>query len=253
MLKILTFNLRYNDDGDGNSVAERAPRVEAVIAPYRPDLMGFQEATPRWMALLTQDYGGEYDYFSKCRDEDAREAAPIFWRRDRFRCLDRGYFWLSDTPDQCSMGYDSWGCYRICTWVTLEDLAEGGSFTYFNTHFGFGDWEQMRSVELVLARMKSIAEGRAIFTGDLNMHMEAPAYRALREALVDVNMATMKDLRPTYHNYEPDRSDPESHIDYCFVTGETFRPRDSRRVDGLVDGKFPSDHYGVYSEIEALR
>lgn len=248
MIDIVTFNLRYNDDVGNNSVAERAPRIRRVVDAYSPDLMGFQEATPRWMGLLQPGYQERYDCFTKCRDQEAREAAPIFWKKDRFRCLDRGYFWLSDTPDVCSMGYDQWGCYRICTWVTLEDLGSGEKFSYFNTHFGFGDWEQTRSVELVLDRIAKIAPGKAILTGDLNMSMDSAPYKLLSRTMTDVNMATVRDLRPTYHNYEPDRNDPESRIDYCFVSG--FRPVDSKRMDALVDGNFPSDHYGVFSRID---
>lgn len=249
MLKVVTFNLRYNDDEHGNSVAERVPRLKWVLSQYDADLMGFQEATPRWMEHLRRDYGDAYDCFTKCRDEEAREAAPVFWKKDRFECVDQGYFWLSDTPDVPSRGYDAWGCYRICTWVTLRDKREGGAFTYFNTHFGFGDREQMCSVKLVLDRVSRISAGGAILTGDLNMHMESPAYRELSRHLTDVNMATVRDRRPTYHDYDINRADPEDHIDFCFISREHLRPIASRRMDETVDGEFPSDHYGVYSEI----
>lgn len=249
MLKVVTFNLRYNDDENGHSVAERAPRLRRVLSGYDADLMGFQEATPKWMELLRRDYGEAYDFFTKCRDEEAREAAPVFWKKDRFECVDKGYFWLSDTPDVPSLGYDAWGCCRICTWVTLRDKKKSGVFTYLNTHFGFGDREQMLSVKLVLDRISRIAGDRVILTGDLNMHMGTQSYQELAKHLVDVNMATVRDLRPTYHDYDIHRADPESRIDFCFISRETLRAITSRRMDEMVDGKFPSDHYGVYSEI----
>lgn len=46
MPKVITFNIRYTDDPNGNSIAERAPRLKKVIDGRDPDLIGFQECTP---------------------------------------------------------------------------------------------------------------------------------------------------------------------------------------------------------------
>ncbi len=250
MWKTVTYNLRYNNDKDGNSIRERAPRLKRVLGGYDADLMGFQEILPEWMGYLQRDYNGTYEIFAKYRGPgENSEAAPVLWRRERFECLDRGYFWLSETPDRESCWYHEGELNRICTWVKLRDKQEGACFTYFNTHLGFGDREQLMAARLILARIAEIADGRAILTGDFNLHKETAAYRELTRVLTDCNEATAKDRRPTYHDYNRNCTDSEKLIDFCFVTPETMRPIASKRMDEMVEGGYVSDHWGVYSEI----
>lgn len=247
-MKIVTYNLRCQDDENENSIDERAPRLKRILSAYDADVIGFQEVTPRWLWHLERDYGGEYEIFSRYRGGAWQEAVPILWKKDRFECMDQGTFWLSDTPDQESAGYDETGCYRICMWATLRERESGRIFTYFNTHFGFGKKEQAASVRLVLERIGK-AEGPAILTGDFNLNRQEEGYRELAGYLVDVNAATDNDRRGTYHNYGRENEEPKNQIDFCFVTPGGLEPVRSRRMDELVEGKFVSDHYGVYSEV----
>ena len=59
---------------------------------------------------------------------------------------------------------------------------------------------------------------------------------------------TTNDMRSTFHGYSLTEEKYE-HIDYCFVNSKVT-PIYSHIIDTLVDGKFPSDHYGLYTEIE---
>ena len=92
-LRILSFNIRYCDDPNGNAISERAPRLYCVTEPYEADVIGFQEYyTPRWETYIQQYYGEKYDMFIKHRADADYEATPILWRKDRFECLKTGYF-----------------------------------------------------------------------------------------------------------------------------------------------------------------
>jgi endonuclease/exonuclease/phosphatase family metal-dependent hydrolase len=64
----------------------------------------------------------------------------------------------------------------------------------------------------------------------------------------DVNAKTVNDMRSTYHGYNPEKNQ-NIHIDYCFVDSQ-ITPIHSHIIDEVVDGKFPSDHYGLFSKIE---
>lgn len=244
----VTYNLRYQDDENGNSIDERAPRLKQILSAYNADLIGFQEVTPRWLWHIEEDYGGEYEIFSRYRDEVSREAVPILWKKERFCCIERGCFWLSDTPDEESAGYDESGCYRICMWVKLREVESGRIFAYFNTHFGFGEAEQAASVRLLKDRIQAAAVP-SVLTGDFNLNRKSRGYRELTCFLTDVNAATDNDLRGTWQNYERENADPQNQIDFCFIT-EGLSPCGSRRMDELVDGCFASDHYGVCARIE---
>lgn len=250
-MKVITFNIRCKDDQGGNSIAERAPRLKTILDKYDADIIGFQEVTEKWMPFLNEDYGEEYEMFNRWRSQSSHESTPILWKKSMFECLDRGYFWYSSTPHLESKGDDSYGHCRLCMWVTLRSKIDGSQFTYFNTHFGFGDKYQCESAQLVLDHIKAMNIQNAILTGDLNMTKRSPAYKVLASELVDVNMATVKDTRTTIHHYKP--SDLNDWIiDFCFVSRNTIIPVTSKRIDDTVDSMLPSDHYGVYSEVEVL-
>lgn len=248
-MKIVSFNIRSRSDANGHSISERAPRVKELIDRCDPDIIGFQEVIPEWMEHIPDDYGEKYEIFHKFRDDTRDiEGSPILWKKDVFDCLDKGYFWYSDTPDVSSKGWDSIGCFRICMWAKLCRKADGKVFWFYNTHFGFGDQCQLDSVDLLFRRMDTAGADTVIMTGDFNMHHHYKAYAAMTERLADLNMMTAKNLNHTFHGYDLN-CENKTPIDYCFITPETVTPVSYRRMDEIFEGKFPSDHYGL--EIEA--
>lgn len=251
-LKIISFNIRFCDDPDGNSIAERAPRLQAVTAPYAADLIGLQEYRPAWEEKIQGIYGEEYEIFNRYRAEyPDNEGSPILWRKDRFSCRNTGYFWLSDTPEIQSRGWDEvCNCYRMCVYAVLEEKNSGKRFTVMNTHFGFGDRGQVASCELIHCYSQKIGPYPVILVGDFNMRPTSLAYRAMCGHFTDVNAVTARDWRCTSHAYHPETM-AEEHIDYCFISRD-IRALEQKIIDELVDGKYPSDHYGLYSRVELL-
>ena len=244
-LKVISFNIRFRDDANGHAIAERAPRLDALTAPYDADVLGFQEYTPAWEEHVARIYGEKYEIFNKYRAESNHEGGPILWKRDRFDCLGRGWFWLSDTPEIESRGWDErFNCYRMCVYAVLKEKQSGTSFVFMNTHFGFGDNGQVRSADLIHTYRQKLSEYPAFVVGDFNMTPTSPGYAAMSRHFTDVNAATANDLRSTYHGY--DLSVPrDQHIDYCFID-KPFVPLDQRIITDTVDGKFPSDHFGLH-------
>ena len=146
----ISFNIRCANDPDGNSIKERAERLKAVLDNYNADIIGFQEATPEWLDIIKKDYGEKYEIFNRYRDSANLESTPILWKKERFECIDKGYFWLSDTPHIQSDGWDDWKCKRICIWARLFDKQNRKIFNYLNTHYGFGDDCQLKSSDLFI-------------------------------------------------------------------------------------------------------
>ena len=69
--------------------------------------------------------------FCKYRSEtsDDIEASPILWKRDKFDVINKGYFWLSDTPDTESKGWDEiYDCFRMCVYVILREKKRNKIF-----------------------------------------------------------------------------------------------------------------------------
>ncbi|MBE6871938.1 MAG: hypothetical protein E7491_08300 [Ruminococcaceae bacterium] len=253
-LKIIGFNIRCCNDKNGNSVAERAPRLYEVTKPYDADLFGIQEFTPLWEEHFEKYFSADYDIFHKYRDSVGhREGAPILWKKDKFECLKNGYFWLSDTPETESKGWDVSGYKRICEYVVLKEKGSGKEFAFFNTHFGFGDDCQTKSVALIHSVAEQFGDIPMFITGDFNMSPSSVAYGEMVKVFTDVNDATAKDVRPTYHNYAPQEYTgtgySKGHIDFCFAN-KNVTPVSHERIDGSVNGKYPSDHYGIYVELD---
>lgn len=248
-LDIISFNIRCCDDPNGNSIAERAPRLFTVTSQYNADIIGFQEYRPAWEDHIEKFYGRDYDMFLKYRNltEDI-EASPILWRKNKFDCLKTGYFWLSDTPEVESRGWDErYNCYRMCVYAVLKEKESGNTFTVMNTHFGFGDDGQVKSTDLIYMYSKKISDFKTFIVGDFNMIPEDVGYAKMTRNFRDVNALTSKDMRSTFHNYNPEIEN--MHIDYCFI-GEGITPINQTLITDTVDGKYPSDHFGLFIELD---
>ena len=177
------------------------------------------------------------------------EACPILWRIDKFECIKTGYFWLSDTPEVESKGWDEvYDCYRICIYVVLKHKENGKTFAVMNTHFGFGDKGQTDSSKLIYDYSKQFEDMPTFILGDFNMTPSSKGYAEIIKYFDDVNAKTANDLSTTYHGYKPDKIG-DHHIDYCFVNKKVI-PVSQKKIDETVDGKFPSDHYGLYIELD---
>lgn len=247
-LKIISFNIRYCDDPNGYSIAERAPRLSKVTASYDADLLGFQEMRPEWEQYISKYYGNDYDMFNKYRAKEGDvESSPILWKKDKFELVKTGYFWLSDTPEVESKGWDELcNCHRMCLYVILKHKSSGKQFTFMNTHFGFGDSCHIKSAALIHSRTEKISSNPTFITGDFNMVPESAGYAEMTKYFRDLNALTANDLSTTYHGYHP--QDKNSHIDYCFICSDVI-PIKQKIITDTVDGFYPSDHYGLYIEL----
>ena len=245
-LKVISFNIRCCDDKNGNTIKERAPRLAKITSKYDADIIGFQEYTDKWAPEIERFYP-EYEIFNKYRASTDFESAPILWKKDKFELLDKGYFWLSDTPEVESRGWDTlYNCFRICEYVILKEKESKKVFTYMNTHYGFGDKGQVDSSNLIYEYSKKISQNPTFVTGDFNMTPDSPGYKEITKHFTDVNGATVNDRRTTYHGYG---TADNAHIDFCFID-EKIKPVNLKLIDELDDGKYPTDHYGLFVELE---
>lgn len=249
-LEIISFNIRYKDDENGHTMAERAPRLSAATSRYSPDIIGFQEFRVKWEPLIEKYYGDQYDSFVKYRNQTTDiEAVAILWKKEKFECVKTGYFWLSDTPEVESRGWDELcNCYRICAYVVLKEKQSGKEFVAMNTHFGFGDDCQVKSVKLIHEYSQKISNLPTFVIGDFNMKPDSLGYAEIVKYFKDVNVCTVNDKGTTFHDYHPEKI-TDQQIDFCFINNKVT-PLNFEIIRDSFDGKFPSDHYGIYSEVD---
>ncbi len=245
-MKIVSFNICVGDDPEA-----RMPLLKEVLERYDADIMGIQEVRePYWREFFEREFCDRYEMHLQYRKHNNQEGTPVLWKKDKFDCIDKGHFWFSDTPDVESGGWDDYaGCYRIVSWAKLREKASGKVFTYINTHYGFGNENQIKYGKLLFERMDMIDSGPTLLSADFNMFDTSDGYKVLTERFIDVNKATDNFGGPTYHGFDPETFKNGTPIDFIFATPD-IQPITCKKITDQVDGKYPSDHFGVYAEVE---
>ncbi|WP_244214302.1 endonuclease/exonuclease/phosphatase family protein [Pedobacter jejuensis] len=188
-----TFNIRFDNPKDsGNLWVNRASIVANLIRFHQFDVLGVQEGLKNQLDDISTALP-EYARYGKGRDDgkDAGEHSAIYYKKDRFKLIKSGDFWLSETPDVPGKGWDATCCNRICSWVYLEDLTTKKQFYTFNVHFDHqGVVARKESSKLILKKINEIAGNKPVLlTGDLNGGRDSEWYRAIAnsDVLIDVN------------------------------------------------------------------
>lgn len=253
-LKVMTWNIRFNNPGDGdNAWPLRRSHVIDLVRFYGPDVFGLQEALLGQINDMAAQLPG-YDWVGVGREDgiNGGEYSPVFYNSKRFQLKQQGWFWLSETPDGPSMGWDA-ACKRVCTYVLLEEYDTHKSFWFFNTHFDHvGVKARDESARLILKKMHELNEDKLplILTGDLNAEPGDQAIDTIRRRMRDAKEATEEPAygpEGTFNNFDF-HSPLDTRIDYIFVN----RKLDVRKYGVLTDSynqHYPSDHLPVYSEV----
>ena len=257
-VKIVSSNVRCWSPYDlgKKSWFYRASVLMQTVADANPDVIGFQEVTKLHYKYLC-DCLPDYDSVITYRDDSPlAEACPVFYNTLKFELIDKGSFWLSETPDVPGVkGWDA-ACVRICSWAKLEDKQTGKRFVHFNTHLDHvGLVAMQQGALLVTAKAAEICPDLpAFFTGDFNVTPDSAPYRTVIEAgFGDArHLAADSDDSPTFHweVFVSKRPKKENTvIDYCFVKGDV-QVQSFRVLQDVYPGKlYPSDHYPVLATV----
>lgn len=263
-LRVMSFNLRYDNPGDGvNAWPNRKDWVAQLIRFHEADIIGVQEA------LLHQltDLDGRLAGFARVgvgrTDGRTRgEFSAILYRSDRLRLLDSGTFWLSETPMAVgSKGWDT-AIERIATWARFTDRTNGCTFVHLNTHFDhIGERARQESARLIRRQLVALAHGGpTVMTGDLNAEPSSVPYRVLTRDTVDAGGPPLQDaftISAAGH-YGPTSSwnafkaiEPNRRIDYVLVS-PGVRVGTHAILPDAWDGRFPSDHLPVIASLTSV-
>lgn len=224
-----------------------------TILTYNPDVVGLQECSYDCYKGLTKDLPG-YTFVGVGRengklDKNSGESCGILYKTEKFTLVDSGTFWLSETPDTPSKGWDA-DYIRICTWVILKNNETGEEFAHVNTHLeniddGTGVEALEKGAQMVIDKALSL-DMPVVVTGDMNFEKGTAYYNTFVNASFrdsqDVAANTMDG--PTYHG------DPTEHIDYVFVNDRITEVITYKLVEDQFDGQYPSDHYPIYVDLK---
>lgn len=252
-LKVMTYNIRLQLDADGaNSWTNRKEFLTGQLKFYGPDIFGVQEALPVQVEDITRAFP-DYNRAGTGRDGNGQgESSNIFYQLSRFTLKDSGTFWLSETPDRISKGWDA-ALNRVCTYVLLRDKKTRRQFWVFNTHLDhMGEMARRNSIDLILSSIakKNTKGYPVVFMGDLNSTPETPQILQLKTNMQDArDISAMPAFGPegTFNGFK--YNEPATRrIDYIFVSHGVKVHRTAVLTDSR-DLRFPSDHFPVFAEI----
>ena len=252
-MNVATYNLRLDTPSDSlNSWSHRKEMVKSLIRFHDFDIFGTQEGFQHQLDGILEF--GNYAYTGAGRDDgkDAGEHSAIFYKKDRFKVLQSGNFWLSQTPDKPSKGWDATCCNRICSWVKFKDATTKKEFYFFSVHFDHQGVEARRqSGKLMVQKIKEIAkDAPTICVGDFNSTPETEQIIEMQTLLNDAKkVSTMAPYGPegTFNSFKFD-APMKNRIDYIF----TSKQISVLKYGVLTDAKeqrYPSDHQPVVAKV----
>lgn len=250
----ISYNIRFDNPKDGADAWDRRKAdVAALLNYYEPALFGIQEGQYQQVQYLDSSLTA-YAYIGVGRDDGKAggEFSAIFYDSTRFSLIRQGTFWLSDTPEQVSVGWDA-AMERICTYGVFADRATGKRLLYLNTHYDHvGEQARKESSKLIVEKLQELnpAGLPVLLTGDLNCTPDSPPMQVLTSALDDALTLSSKPLygpAGTFSGFKLD-ANLERRIDYVLVSGlavESYAHLDDR----TREGRWVSDHLPVVARV----
>ena len=251
-LKVMSYNIRLGSANDGtNAWPMRYPATLEMIEDQAPDVFGVQEALSYQIYLIEENFRN-YQSVGVGRENGKKEGEfmSIFWNKKTVKMIKGGTFWLSETPEKPSMGWDA-ACKRTATWALMKDKNTGKLFYFVNTHLDHKGAEARRKgLELIVSRIDEInPKGYPmILTGDFNIKPDNEALVGLEQRMQSARkIAPKTDNNATFNNWGKAKSDMV--IDYIYVSGFSSCPEYHTITEKYGTWKYVSDHYPIYAKL----
>ena len=250
-VKVISFNMRTGgaDNGTQNAWGARREGIPAMMAKENPTVMGVQEALSYQLTFVTENVPG-YEYYGVGRDDgrSTGEMMAIFYKTDVVELGDHGTFWLSETPDEVSYGWDA-AYRRTATWAFFTVKATGKKFFYINTHLdNEGSEAREQSIRLICDKLAELnPDGYpSILTADFNSTTDDAIFDPLKMVMHDARTdAAVTDQFGTYNGW----GTTTSTIDHIFYSD--FTPLEYHTIMDRWNGvQYISDHYPISALLE---
>ena len=251
-LKVMSYNIRMGTAKDGtNSWEYRYPATAMMIQDQKPDVFGVQEAF-EFQIRFIEDNFADYDSVGVGRDNGKSEGEfmSIFWNKKTVKMVKWGTFWLSETPEKPSKGWDA-ACKRTATWALMKDKNTGKMFYFVNTHLDHrGSEARRQGLNLIVSRIDEINQKGypMVLTGDFNMKPDDAALTGLEQRMQSARkIAPKTDNHATLNLWGKGKADMV--IDYIYVSGFSACTEYHTITEKYGAWKYVSDHYPVYAKL----
>ena len=251
---VMSYNIRYDNKWDKeNSWDTRKESIVRIFEKYSPSFIGTQEGLAHQIDYMDSALTG-YDYIGVGREDGEKkgEFCAIYYISDTYNVIESSTFWLSDNPENVSIGWDA-ALERICTYGLFEHKQSKNRIWVFNTHFDhMGEIARKKSSELILARINDLNNFSEpiILMGDFNsLPNSRPVHTILKELKDSFNISLNKPKGPkgTYNGFNEDQP-IEKRIDYIYLKNIDVLSHD-HIDDRLENNNHISDHLPVIVDL----
>lgn len=252
-MKVISYNIRYDNPSDGDDQWDnRKEGLASFIAEEKADFVGMQEVLHHQLKFL-KSILPDYSHIGVGRDDadTLGEYSPILYDYTKWELLENKNKWLSETPDEVSMGWDS-NFNRILNYGLFKNITTGDTVAIFNTHFDHVAMEARKNSARLVTKWADVFTSAPIkvVMGDFNLEPSDPIYTTLTDRLKDsrtIAKERNEDHLGTYNGFKLE-GDFERRIDYIFVEkGVSVERYNSFEI--RINGRQMSDHFPVIAEI----
>ena len=252
---IISYNIRYDNRWDKENLwSLRKNRLSQLLLDYDPSIFGIQEGLLNQVEWIDSTLRN-YNYIGVGRDDGKGkgEFCAIYFDTTRYEVMESSTFWLSDTPNKVSVGWDA-ELERICTYGLFKKKMSGKMVWVFNAHFDHvGGIARKKSSELILKTIKEVNTQSlpVVLMGDFNSNPDSDPIKIFKNNLEDaleISSTRLKGPNGTFNGFDK-RHPLNNRIDYIFVKGMeviSYRHIDDR----LSNNRHISDHLPVMISVQ---
>lgn len=253
-INVMTYNIRLNLASDNdNAWPLRKEEVAGLITFHEPDIFGVQEALPEQMEYLDSVLT-DYKFVGYGRDGGKMgEHSSIFFKTNGFSVIYHSTFWLSETPEVSSMGWDA-AYPRICTYALFQEKSTLKYFWVFNLHLDHVGIEARRNGTLLVLdsiKQKNPQNFPVILMGDFNaLSTDEPIQLVTEQLTNSMNESMIVYSKGGTFNGFNFHQPANDCIDYIFITPKKFKVLKYGILTDSFNCHYPSDHFPVWVSLE---
>ncbi len=254
-LTVLTYNVQADltKAGRANTCLDD---MAASIRAEDPDVFGTQENTAEINTGLMSRLKG-YNYFAgTVYNETTKKGNYVYWKTDKFKLIDHGHRYMSDTPTVKSK-YEGSNEYRGFTFLYLESKETGNRFLFINLHADYKSNDSVRLLQLkavtAFIKQKYDENTAVIVLGDFNATPTSDSITSFEtdNPRMGSTLKVAKAVGDSGSTLAVTEFTTRSTyiFDHIFVTTDRFVTEYYSAIDNIVNGRYPSDHLPVVARL----